>query len=139
MIDKLSKNVDKNIETEEEIEEQKEDMDLEIKENQNYYGLSLLLDYIIKDFNEKKPYDKNNVNIAIEFFSHTIIFTSYIEVKDIYYFMDLLFDNIKSNEKHNSVVQSIYLIKKLLLKLYESNTKEKVIKKLNEKYNIISL
>jgi hypothetical protein len=126
---------------EEEEDEPKED--LENKESQNYYGLTLLFDYIIKDFNEKKPYDKNNVNPAIDAFNHCIQSTSCIESKDILYFMDLLFDNIKMNEKHNSVIQSLIMIRKLIVKLYEntliSNFKDSVIKQMNQKYNIISL
>ena len=120
--------------TEEEEEDKNED-----EENQNYYGLTLLFDYMIKTFNEKKPIDKNNVNLAIEAFNHTMQFSNSINEKDVLYFMDLLLDNIKSNEKHNSVIQSIILIKKLLIKLYGANAKEIVIKKLNQKYNIISL
>ena len=122
-----------------EDDEEEEKEDLEDKKNQNYYGLTLLLDYILKNFNDKKPIDKNNVNIAIESFDRTIHFSSWIEAKDIMHFMDLLFDNIKSNEKYNSVIQSLILIKKLLSKLFNSNLKEKVFKIINEKYNIIQL
>ena len=53
--------------------------------------------------------------------------------------MDLLFDNIKSNEKHNSVVQSLLMIKKLLYKFYEQKEGEEIVKKLDDKYHIISL
>lgn len=53
--------------------------------------------------------------------------------------MDLLFDNIKSNEKHNSVVQSLIMIKKLLYKFYEQKEGEEIVKKLDDKYHIISL
>ena len=116
---------------------EKENKDKE--ENQNYYGLTLLLNYIIKDFNEKKPYDKNNVNFAIEAFNHIIQFTSNIESKDLYHFMDLLFDNIKSNEKHNSIIQTLILIRKLISKFCEIKNEEEIIKKLDNKYNIISL
>ena len=122
-----------------EEEEEEANDDLESKDYQNYYGLTLLFDYIIKDFNEKKPFDKNNVNFAIEAFYHAIQFSSCIEAKDLFHFMDLIFENIKSNEKHNSVIQSLILLKKLLDKLYDTNVKEKVIKKINEKYDIISL
>jgi len=108
-------------------------------EYQNYYGLTLLFDYIIKDFNDKKPFDKNNVNFAIEAFNHIIQFASNIESKDITHFMDLLFDNIKSNEKHNSVIQSLLMIKKLLYKFYEQKEGEEIVKKLDDKYHIISL
>ena len=105
-----------------EKEEKEKENENETKENeefQNYYGLTLLFDYIIKDFNDKKPFDKNNVNFAIEAFNHIIQFASNIESKDVTHFMDLLFDNIKFNEKHNSVVQSLLMIKKLLYKFYE--------------------
>ena len=134
--------------TMQDIEDEEEEED-EIKENseskecQNYYGLTLLFDYIIKDFNEKKPYDKNNVNCAIDAINHCIQSTSCIESKDILHFMDLLFDNIKNNEKHNSVIQSLMMIRRLIVKLYEniliSNSKDIVIKQINQKYNIISL
>ena len=39
----------------------------------------------------------------------------------------------------NTILLFKVYIKKLLLKLYETNSKEKVLKKLNEKYNIITL
>ena len=137
LLEQLKKKQIQDIYEEEEDEEIKEDLDK--KSSQNYYGLTLLFDYIIKNFNEKKPYEKNNVNLAVESFNRIIQYNNYIEVKDIFYFLDLIFDNIKNNEKHNSVIQSINMIKKLLTKLYETNSKEFVIKKMNEKYDIISL
>ena len=106
---------------------------------QNYYGLTLLFDYIIKDFNDKKSFDKNNVNFAIEAFNRIIQFASNIESKDIYHFIDLLFHNIKTNEKHNSIIQSIIMIKRLISNLYCQNNGEYIINKLNNKYNVISL
>ena len=131
-----------DVEDEEEEEDEIKE-NLESKECQNYYGLTLLFDYIIKDFNEKKPYDKNNVNSAIDAINHCIQSTSCIGSKDILNFMDILFDNIKNNEKHNSVVQSLMMIRRLIVKLYEniliSNSKDIVIKQINQKYNIISL
>ena len=120
-------------------EKEKQNDKKENDEYQNYYGLTLLFDYIIKDFNDKKPFDKNNVNFAIEAFNHIIQFASNIESKDITHFMDLLFDNIKSNEKHNSVIQSLLMIKKLLYKFYEQKEGEEIVKKLDDKYHIISL
>ena len=112
------------------------------EEYQNYYGLTLLFDYIIKDFNDKKPFDQNNVNFAIEAFNRILQFANNIELKDIYHFMDLIFDNIKSNEKHNSIIQSIIMLKKLI-SIFEENKndddEEYYVKKLNTKYNIISL
>ena len=123
----------------EEKEAENEKDKKEKDEYQNYYGLTLLFDYIIKDFNDKKSFDKNNVNFAIEAFNHIIQFASNIESKDVTHFMDLLFDNIKSNEKHNSVVQSLIMIKKLLYKFYEQKEGEEIVKKLDDKYHIISL
>ena len=116
MIEKLSKKAYKDVDSEEE-EENADNLkeDFNNNETRNYYGLTLLFDYIIKDFNKNKPYDKNNVNFAIDAFYHIIQLTSYIEVKDVFYFFDLVFDNIKSNEKHNSVVQSLY--KKIVVKI----------------------
>ena len=142
LLEQYKRKQSQGLEDEEEEEDEPKE-DLENKESQNYYGLTLLFDYIIKDFNEKKPYDKNNVNPAIDAFNHCIQSTSCIESKDILYFMDLLFDNIKMNEKHNSVIQSLIMIRKLIVKLYEntliSNSKDSVIKQINQKYNIITL
>ena len=106
---------------------------------QNYYGLTLLFDYIIKDFNDKKSFDKNNVKFAIDSFNNIVQFTSNIESKDVYHFIDLLFNNIKTNEKHNSIIQSLIMIKRLISNLYCQNNGEYIINKLNNKYNIISL
>ena len=61
------------------------------------------MDYITKDFNDKKSYDISKVNFTIEAFIRIIHFSNIIESKDIYHFMDILFDSIKSNEKHNSI------------------------------------
>ena len=120
-------------------DENNEEENIDNGKFQNYYGLTLLFDYIIKDFNDKKSYDKNNVNAAIEAFNHLVQFSSNIEPKDIYYFLDLLFDNIKMNKKHNSVIQSLIMIKKLLSNFNGHKNEEYIIKNLNEKYNLIPL
>ena len=137
--EKEEKNGEKDAVDPDNEKEEKDNDKKEKDEYQNYYGLTLLFDYIIKDFNDKKPFDKNNVNFAIEAFNHIIQFASNIESKDITHFMDLLFDNIKSNEKHNSIVQSLLMIKKLLYKFYEQKEGEEIVKKMDDKYHIISL
>ena len=122
-----------------EVDKNEED-NIENENFQNYYGLTLLFDYIIKDFNINKSFDKNNVNYAIEAFNRIIQFSNNIESKDIYHFIDLLFHNIKINEKYNSsIIQSLIMIKRLISNLYCQNNGESIINKLNNKYNIISL
>ena len=115
------------------------------KENNNYYGLIMIFNYIIKDFDDKKKYDENNVDMAIDSFEHIIfkiIRYKTLKVENAFYFVDNLFDNIKSNNKHNSVIQSMKLIEKLL-NIFR-NAKENTIflnnlKILDEKYDIITL
>ena len=113
--------------------------------NIDYYGLNMIFDYIIKNFDVKKKYDENNVDIAIDFFVRLIskiMNNNLFDINDIYYFMNELFDNIKNNQLHNSVIQSIKLIQKLL-NVFQSkkNIKYliKILQKLDEKYDIISL
>jgi len=116
-----------------------------IKENNNYYGLIMIFNYIIKDFDDKKKYDENNVDVAIESFEHTIfkiIRNKTLKVENAFYFVDNLFDNIKSNNKHNSVIQSMKLIEKLLniFRIAKENTIFlNNLKILDEKYDIITL
>ena len=116
-----------------------------IKEN-NYYGLNLIFDYIIKYFNDKKKYDENNVDIAVNAFVDAlldIIKNSYdFDVEDIFFFIEKLCENIKSNNKHNSIIQSIKIILKLFNTLGKKKYKSsftKNLKILDEKYDIISL
>ena len=113
-------------------------------EENNYYGLNLILDYIIKDFNVTKIYCENNVDKAITSFIYTVdnVIDHYrmLHVSDIFYFIEKLFENIKSNSLHNSIIQSIKLIDKLInskqIKKYNITA---YIKKLDEKYDIITL
>ena len=115
------------------------------KENNNYYGLIMIFNYIIKDFDDKKKYDENNVDVAIDWFDHTIfqiIRNNTLKVENAFYFVDSLFDNIKSNNKHNSVIQSMKLIEKLLniFRIAKENTIFlNNLKALDEKYDIITL
>ena len=126
-----------------------EDNDVDMDGNQeenNYYGLNLFLDYIIKDFNVTKIYSENNADKCITFFLNTVdyVIESYrtLKVSDIFYFIEKLFENIKSNSLHISIVQSIKLIDKLInikqFKKYKSDLNEN-IKILDEKYDIITL
>ena len=116
-----------------------------MKENNNYYGLIMIFNYIIKDFDDKKKYDENNVDVAIDSFEHTIfkiIRFKTLKVENAFYFVDKLFDNIKSNNKHNSVIQSMKLIEKLLniFRMAKENTVFlNNLKLLDEKYDIITL
>ena len=117
---------------------------MEEESNNNYYGLSILFNYILYNFNEKKSYDENNVDKAIISFENTIEEigeNTIFGIDDIISFLDKLFENIKSNDKHNSIVQSIKLIQKLLFvieRVLEENP-ENILKNLDKKYDIITL
>ena len=146
-INKLNKNKD----VEEEEKKNDEDEDIEMSDNSkektenNYYGLNMIFDYIIKDFNDKKKFDENNVDKAINYFDYTInkiINKGIFKTDDLFFFIEKLFGNIKTNIKHNSIIQSIKLIEKLIIISENKNHKENLIqnlKKLDNKYNIISL
>ena len=114
-------------------------------EEKNYYGLNMIFDSIIKDFNDKKKFDENIVDTSIDFFEHTIskiTHSDVFEIEDVFYFIDKLFDNIKNNEKHNSIIQSIKLIQKLLNILRnkrENHNLIKYLKTFDEKYDIMTL
>ena len=111
----------------------------------NYYGLNMIFNSIISDFNDKKKYDENNVDITIDSFEHTIskiMHHDIFEIDDVFFFIDKLFDNIKNNTKYNSVIQSIKLIQKLLnIIRSKKNINHMImnIKKIDEKYDIITL
>ena len=101
----------------------------------NYYGLIMIFDYIIKDFDDKKKYNENNVDMAIDSFVHTIskIIKYYqFEIDDVFFFIDKLFDNIKSNNKYNSVIQSIKLIQKLLIIISQKKNNTSLIQNLKK-------
>ena len=114
------------------------------KNNNNYYGLEILFNYIIKDFNDSKKYDENNVDLAIDSFERIIakiMSLNKFEINNVFLFIDKLFDNIKSNNKHNSVIQSIKLIQKILNILIKSNKDAlfENLKNLDQKYDINDL
>ena len=112
----------------------------ENNEDKNYYGLDLLFNYIIKDFNEKKKYNENNVDQAMEAFYSVIRKNNYyFDIEDILLFIDKLFDNIKSNNKHNSVIQSLKLLRKLYYNIKKNESIIECTKNLDKKYSIISL
>ena len=117
-------------------EKQKEEEKQNIKEknyNIGLNGLNLLFNYIIKDFDVNKPYDKNNVDKAIEVFNKV----KYLKSNDILNYIEKLFDNIKLDETHNSVIQSIMLIKKLINN--KDDKKENIFDLLDKKYQIFNL
>jgi ubiquitin C-terminal hydrolase len=111
----------------------------------NYYGLNMIFDSIIKDFNDKKKYDENIIDTSIDSFERTINKITHFddfEIGDIFFFIDKLFDNIKNNGKHNSIIQSIKLIQKLLNIIRNKRDNHNLIKYLknsDEKYDIITL
>ena len=88
----------------------------------NYYGLELLFNYIIFNYNETKAITNNeNISKAIKSFKYILDSSNVIQAKDINYFMDKLFENINNNKKHNSIVQSLILMEILLKKLLNKN------------------
>ena len=110
-----------------------------IEQNKNYYGLELLFNYIIKDFNDKLKYNENNVDQAIESFDHIIRRNTHLSTEDCFVFIDKLFDNIKSNTKHNSVIQSLKLLRKLFNRVGKHKDIIEFSKNLDKKYGILSL
>ena len=140
-----------NIIRENEAKDKKNDEDIDIDENEtqkenNYYGLKTIFDYIIKDFNDKIKFDKNNIDIALNSFVETILSIKksggVFGMEDIFFFVEKLFENIKMNDKHNSIIQSIKIIYKLFDNLGRKKSKInfiKNLKNLDEKYDIISL
>jgi len=100
-----------------EDEKEKEEKLMEEESENNYYGLSMIFDYILYNFDETKNYKENNIDKAINLFENTIVeigSNTLFGIDDIELFIDKLFENIKSNEKHNSIIQSIKLIPKSL-------------------------
>ena len=100
----------------------------------NYFGLDLLFNYIIYNYDEKKALMKNkNIYKAIKSFNDILESTRTIKLMDIYYFLDRLLDNIASNKKNSSVVQSLKLIEIFLFKLINNNdTKNNNIYNINQ-------
>ena len=127
-----------------------------------YYGLDMFFKYILYTYNEKKAIENKNVNISKAIKSFKYILDMSIEVikmSDLFYFLNELFDNIKSNKKHNSVVQSLILIEILLNKIQKNEKNDnrvlnnnrnsslsnvncednEIVNILDEKYDIITL
>ena len=119
--------------------------DVEMKEN-NYYGLNAILNYITKDFDDTKSYDKNNIDVAINSFVDTLLhiikYSRLFKIKDIFYFIEKLFENIKYNTRYNSIIQSIKIILKIFVVLSKKKNKSIFLanlKQLDKKYDIINL
>ena len=122
-------------ETKKEEKEQEEEDDLyEKRYNIGINGLNLLFNYIIKDFDINKPYDKNNVDEAIESFSKA----KYLKPNDILNYIDKLFENIKTDESHKSVIQCMILIVNLINQINEK-IEYNIFQKLDSKYHILNL
>ena len=140
------------------IKKKKSENIIKISNKKNYYGLELLFNYIIYNYDEKKALEDNsNILKSINAFKYIIDSANIIKSKDINYFLDTLLDNIISNEKHNSIIQSYALIEILLHKIIygdsdalndtkinennesESDNDGEIISELDNKYNIISL
>ena len=138
-----SSNLNKINNEKEKDKEEQIDIDEEMNGN-NYYGLNMIFDYIVKDFNDKKKYDENNVDTAINSFEHiinNILSCGIFKADDVVFFLEKLFHNIKNNPKRNSIIQSIKLIHKLLIILSKKKKgcMKNIIKKLDEKYDIFTL
>ena len=114
--------------------------------DKNYYGLKMVFEYIIKDFNDKTNFHDNIVDMAIDSFETTIfkiLRNNGFDINDFLYFIEQLIENIKNNPKNNSIVQSIKLIIKLLnIIRSKKDLNNKLIlhlTKLDEQYEIINL
>ena len=115
------------------------------KEGKNYYGLNMIFDYIIRDFDDKIKYEENNVDFAVDSFNNTInrvIYLNHLKIDEIFIFIEKLLQNIKLNPKHNSIVQSLkifqYLLDRIKEKKYAGNSILN-LKALDKKYNILPL
>ena len=124
-----------------------------------YYGLETLFKYIIHGFVGTKNDINSHLSQAIDSFCKVLNDINNLSFTDIYYFMERTIKNIRDNQEHNSIVQSLILLKKLILKIFDlksekieiiKNAKVKLfykdpnegrenLKKLNNKYKIISL
>ena len=105
-----------------------------------YYGLDMFFKYILYTYDVKKALESNNLNIskAIKAYKYILDSTNVIKMNDIYYFLKELFDNIQTNKKHNSVVQSLILIEILLNKLQKGNNDKNENALTNNKYSSVS-
>ena len=88
----------------------------------NYFGLDLLFNYIMYNYNKEKAIANNsNILKSLKAFKYILESTNIIKSKDISYFLDNLFDNIKSSKTCNSIVQGFKLIEILLNKMLYNN------------------
>ena len=100
-------------------------------------SLDLLLNYIINYIEINAILDDKNINKAINIFNKD----KYLRIEDIFKYLEKLFYNIKFDNGHKSIIQSIILIRKLLIKInncdeiYEQN----IFEKLDNKYHIFNL
>ena len=114
-------------------------------DEKNFYGLNMIFDYIIKDFDDKIKYEENNVDFAIDSFKNTIyraLYLNQLKPDEVFIFIEKILENIKNNNKHNSVVQSMKLFQYLMdvIKSKKNNNNLNVnLKSLDQKYNIILL
>ena len=105
----------------------------------NLYGIDTLYNYIMKN-RTNEDFKNNNISIAIDALVH--ILSNSFTVKDItiFNYLDQIFENIKNNDKHYNIIQSIKLIQKIFDFCFENRiTKEKFLENLDEKYDIITL
>ena len=114
------------------------------KENKiDYYtninSLDLLLNYIINysDINTSLDNKNNNLNKAIDIFSKV----KYLKLQDVYEYIEQLFDTIKLDSEHKSIIQSVMLIIKIFTNLNNSDEmyEQNLFEKLNNKYRIFNL
>ena len=126
----------KNQKKEKDGKDEKENL-VERSYNVGLDGLNLLFKYIIKDFDINKSYDKNNVDKAIEQFNKV----KYLKANDIVNYIEKLFEVIKSDENHKSVVQCIMLITKLINQLNDKKEydEKNLFKNLENKFTIFNL
>ena len=120
-------------ETEKEKENEENDKNYKI----GLYGVDLLFKYIIKDFDIKKSLEINNIDKAIDVFNRI----KYLRFEDKYKYIEKLFDNIKLDNEHKSVIQSIILIQKLLSNInnYKEASDKNLFEELDNKYQIFNL
>ena len=140
------------------LKKKKSENIIKIINKKNYYGLELLFNYIILNYDQKKALtDNSNILKSINAFKYIIDSSNIIKSKDINYFLDILLDNFISNEKHNSIIQNLALIEILLnriiygdtdllndtningINVSESDNDGEILSELDNKYNIISL
>ena len=127
----------KNKKNEKETETEQQDEEYEKSYKIGLSGLDILFNYIIKDFDILKVLDKDNIDKAIDNFDEV----RYLKWEDIFKYIKKLFDNIKSDNEHRAVIQSIILIQKLLIRLndHKETSEENIFSKLDNEYKIFNL